>query len=102
MSITNEDGPSEADMLRRARVLYAAAPSHAPVGQKPEKGTHCPITALSSVRISPVDLISTMHRLITEIPDYDSVAEFNATHSTAEVLEVFDRAIEGCKESMES
>ena len=70
--------------LREARALYAASPSH--VGgdaMLPRPGTHCVITALSAVYVAI--------RRAADVPEGE-VVDWNATHTTAEVL-AFDRAI---------
>lgn len=50
-----------ADVLRRARDLYAAAPSHAPLIRATAAGTHCVLTAIYAAddtreRGEPIDL----------------------------------------------
>lgn len=79
---------SLADDLRAARVCYAAAPSHAPLGETPARGTFCMISACyADGRSRAVE-----DALLAATRTW-SLADFNATHTTEEVLAVFDRAI---------
>lgn len=84
------------DILCRARELYASAPSHVAHPHLPPSGTYCAVMALAMVKGVGVRAVDT--------PAYDalvratgvscgSVADWNAEHSTAEVLAAFDRAI---------
>ena len=80
--------------LREARALYAASPSH--VGgdaMLPRPGTHCVITALNAVAVDNDywDAYVAIRRA-ADVPD-GGVVDWNATHTTAEVLAAFDRAI---------
>lgn len=82
------------DTLVRARELYAAAPSHAPVDTFPAPGTVCAATALedagsrSAYRYRPV-----AHALAMAMGADRGIARWNAEHTTEEVLAAFDRAI---------
>jgi hypothetical protein len=82
------------DILRHARDLYAYAPSHAPFRDAPEPGTHCIVTAL--ITASNADVLSPAYRAARD-PLYrvigESLPDWNAEHSTEEVLAAFDRAI---------
>jgi hypothetical protein len=93
---------STVDVLRAARDLYAQAPSHVRYPETPEPGTNCVLTAIWSA----------VERLLANYyPRYPlsfsadealrgaaghpaSIVEWNAEHSTEEVLAAFDRAIE--------
>jgi hypothetical protein len=82
-----------AEILREARALYAANPSHAPSEELPEAGCHCPITALVAV----TNGMGVRHPAYLVLLDAalmpDSLADWNAEHSTEEVLAAFDRAV---------
>jgi hypothetical protein len=75
--------------LRKARALYASAPSHVGRYGCPEDNTYCIITALEEAGWIPGMRLG----LYAEIGAV-SLIDYNAEHSTEEVLAVFDRAIE--------
>lgn len=81
---------STVEVLRAARELYAAKPSHAPVGQSPRPGTHCVVYAVSRQTDAGAHHALGAFALAIETTE---IVEWNATHSTAEVLAAFDRAI---------
>jgi hypothetical protein len=74
--------------LRKARALYASAPSHAYPWDYPEDNTYCLLTALEAAGWTP----AAFRVLRAEADTY--LAWYNAEHSTEEVLSLFDRAIE--------
>lgn len=81
--------------LRAARERYGSAPSHAPAGQAVESGTYCAITAFTRHGYShPVHTLAAVGALYRAIGFESSLVEFNAEHTTEEVLAAFDRAIE--------
>ena len=85
-----------ADVLREARALYAAAPSHAVPGQSPKHDTECVMTAICAVTTAEGAYWDAVEALRRAVGDVDSLVAWNAEHSTAEVLAAFDRAIEAC------
>lgn len=94
------------DILVKARELYAAAPSHAPAGSLPPLGTHCLVLALDRaiprgpevVYDDARSMVSTYKTAVDAIHDIIGrsvdLVDYNAEHSTEDVLGVFDRAIE--------
>lgn len=80
-----------AETLRTARERYAANPSHAEHAARPEPGTYCMITAIPS--IGPREVGSAQEMLRQAAGGVVSLVDFNAAHSTEEVLAVFDKAI---------
>jgi hypothetical protein len=87
------------EALREARALYAAAPSHVPHPQCPGDGRHCPMTAIHDAtrrRLDPLgrDAVHPDVYLRRAMGHTDSIVDWNAKHSTEEVLAAFDRAIE--------
>lgn len=89
------------DVLREARALYAAAPSHAPAGDFPETGTRCVVMAIDKALTDDrtgrsagnyLDVEREFAKAFGGVPA--DVVPFNAEHSTEEVLAVFDKAIE--------
>jgi hypothetical protein len=85
------------DVLCRARELYASAPSHATELQFPEYGTYCVVTALSKAHrtgITPPDAYHSAFDAFVTVVGTGRLANWNAEHSTDEVLVAFDRAIE--------
>lgn len=82
------------EVLLKARALYGANPSHAPVGEIPRRDTHCPITAMAEATLSsPADYVPAEEALVRTIGTIE-IPRWNAEHSTEEVLAAFDRAIE--------
>lgn len=90
--MTTTTTPSVADVLREARRLYAANPSHAPAGQGVPAGQHCVISAIH-VATKGLGYYQAARRFFDEAAGTMDAARFNASHSTETVLEVFDRAI---------
>lgn len=85
-----------AEVLVRARAIYAAAPSHAALSFDPEPGTYCVYSAVEAVTGPDAEDRSyeAEHALIAEVPaSYAGVVDFNAENSTEAVLDLFDRAI---------
>lgn len=82
------------EILIKAREIYAANPSHAPLSELPAAGTYCVATAISEV--SPKGMcIECVCALEKFLPfGRDGVVSYNATHTTDEVLALFDKAIE--------
>lgn len=83
--------------LQEARRLYASAPSHARRGNSPRPGTYCIVYATCYAKddtgagpLVEAAADSVLERVVG--PDIN-VVDFNANHSTAEVLSVFDTAI---------
>lgn len=85
-----------ADLLRAARALYAANPSHAALGEVVAPGTRCAIGAICLAETRnpfPGVFAYAVSSLRDAVPFGASLVDFNAEHSTAEVLALFDRAI---------
>jgi hypothetical protein len=75
--------------------VYAANPSHAPADQCP-CGGHCPVTAL--VHVAGLSAVTDYaERALMVAMDAGrfqyGIPEWNAEHTTAEVLAAWDRAI---------
>src|SRR4051812_42443448 len=85
---------STVEILVRARALYAEAPSHARPAYHPEPGTRCVVFALGDAggRMN-VDYFPAHDALADAMGGCRSVVEWNAEHTTEEVLAAFDRAI---------
>lgn len=89
------------EVLRKARALYEANPSHAPADEMPEPGCECPITALCTADEALgggyLGALIALRRAAGAEANF--LAEWNAEHSTDEVLAAFDTAIaaEGAK-----
>jgi hypothetical protein len=82
------------DILCRAREIYAAAPSHAPSSEFPDPGTYCVIFAIDRAVGGRAGLWTAVHAVERAMAGpTESCVEWNAEHSTAEVLAAFDRAI---------
>jgi hypothetical protein len=90
-----------ADVLRKARELYATNPSHAPVDGLPLDGTHCVLTAIGHA-IEPGTGCHAALRMVCTAGGISDryatsrallVAEWNAENSTETVLAAFDKAI---------
>lgn len=89
---------STVETLVRARALYAEAPSHVPEGEYPESGTYCVIYALGAAADIGGDnsqgfYMAVLDRMVDAAGEPDSMARWNAKHTTEEVLAAFDRAI---------
>lgn len=84
------------EVLRAARALYEGNPSHVPCGEWVPAGCYCPLTALSAVTGLSVTVTgSPAYMALCDAASIASnVAEWNAKHTTDEVLAAFDRAIE--------
>lgn len=86
-----------AEVLAEARDIYAAAPTHVPHPQHPPKGTYCALTALLEVtdsrRHAHKDTQEAYH-VMYGVLGGENLVDFNATHSTEEVVAAFDRAIQ--------
>ena len=81
------------EVLRKARELYAANPSHAPAGARPEPGTVCVILAIDRSS-GPVGYSSEAEYAVLRAAGASGVVTWNAEHTTEEVLAAFDKAIE--------
>ena len=82
------------EVLRKARALYAANPSHAPSGEAAEPGRVCVVLAIdfaSGPRIYCYEAENAVHQACGA---RESVVKWNAEHTTEEVLAAFDKAIE--------
>lgn len=81
---------STVEVLRKARELYAQAPSH---GRGPvPKGTHCVISAVIGAARHGSAYIALASMYTAAGTDYLSI--WNAENDTATVLASFDAAIE--------
>jgi hypothetical protein len=90
--------------LRNARALYASAPSHAPDPEWPKPGTYCFLSAIEKAslevyKVSPWKggsnkLVELARRAVADLWGHGRLLDFNAEHSTDEVLVAFDRTIE--------
>lgn len=78
------------DILTAARKRYAENPSHAGVGDYPEPGTVCAVTAFAPVQESAWAGIDALQDIV---PSSSGLVRWNAEHTTEEVLALFDRAI---------
>lgn len=83
------------EVLRKARELYAASPSHVPSGDVPTPGTVCAVTAID--RASGPGFIycfEAEYALLRACGPWAlGVVTWNAEHTTEEVLAAFDKAI---------
>lgn len=85
-----------AEVLREARALYEEAPSHAGAMQKIADGSVCPILALCDVvggSVTGMNRHPAYEALLAGMGIDGGMVDWNAEHSTAEVLAAFDRAI---------
>lgn len=82
-----------AEVLRDARALYAANPSHAGSGTDPDPGTHCVIYAVNTAAAEDGPFDSAISAFTSAIDSSDCLVNWNAEHTTEEVLAAFDRAI---------
>jgi hypothetical protein len=85
---------STVDVLRAARDLYAQAPSHAPHESAPAEGTYCVITATAAAAARLRWSAEPANQRLRLFAGADGLVDWNAEHSTEEVLAAFDRAIE--------
>lgn len=83
-------------VLIEARELYASAPSHAPFGSQPEEGTYCALSAIAEAKNGIGHYWDARAMLVAagNLAEGESLVKFNATHTTEEVLALYDRAIE--------
>lgn len=88
------------DILKGARELYASAPSHAQRGHHPAPGCYCPVTALDAAagRSAPAETLSALEGAASLFGGSMAgarrvIIDWNAHHTTGEVLAAFDRAI---------
>lgn len=75
-----------AQVLTEARARYAAAPSHVPSNEMPVRGTVCVLTAIGG-HPGAID------RFRAAAGNPFEITEWNAEHTTEEVLATFDAAI---------
>lgn len=81
------------EVLRKARALYEANPSHAPGCDPVEPGRVCLMWSLDYAA-GPRGADKDVYSAIDRAAGTNQLVKFNAEHTTAEVLAVFDRAIE--------
>lgn len=87
--------PGVVDVLREGLELYKSSPSHAPEDRAPARGCFCVVTALSEGSSS----LRAGHRIYAAAEDALtrhmglSLAQFNAEHSTAVVVQCWERAV---------
>lgn len=83
------------EILTRAAAIYAASPSHAAAADAPADGTECATTAISraagEMPDSPWYAIARARDLLSEAAG-KWIVEYNAEHTTEEVLAVFEAA----------
>lgn len=87
------------ERLKGARARYASAPSHD--RELPKKETYCPITSFWTINGPSYKSNLAYHTFADAMYNGKgewSIIEFNATHSTEEVLAIYDRAIANQKE----
>jgi hypothetical protein len=83
------------EQLIEARKLIEKPENWAKGGrQLSEPGRECAVTALSIVTGCPAARDTDAYRRLARLARPLSVSEFNDTHSHAEALDLFDRAIE--------
>lgn len=81
------------DLLRDARKRYAAAPSHAPRGERVPTGQVCLVMAFTEAVMSNHSADFAAELVFCTANRIEDTVDWNAEHSTEEVLEAFDRAI---------
>lgn len=82
------------ELVREARALYAQAPAHPPAGVNSFEG-HCMMTALGTagnIMVTDIDVTNPAYHAVRAQLGEQNMIEYNATHSTDEVLDAFDRA----------
>jgi hypothetical protein len=93
------------DILRDAREIYAEAPSHAKLEERVAPGTYCAVTACyaaeplemsESTLFAVGDALELLHTATLD-SDIKGIVDFNANHTTEEVLDLFNVAIEAAK-----
>jgi hypothetical protein len=82
-----------ADVLRRARDLYAANPSHCDADRYPEYGTYCPLTAVWETAGFGMPRGMDAQRFLLRAAGTRAIPDWNAENSTETVLAAFDKAI---------
>ena len=82
---------TDKEKLIAARELYASSPSHAGTWTAPSEGSYCIITACDKVGLSLYG--EAMNILRDSAGDGECLVNFNADHTTEEVLAAFDKAI---------
>lgn len=89
-------------ILREARALYAASPSHALPNRQPDLGTECVVSSFARASLNAgkrpngANFIQAYRLMAAEAESrgYPSVIAFNADETTAEVLAAYDSAIQ--------
>jgi hypothetical protein len=83
-----------AEVLTAVRDLYASAPTHVPSGTPVPSGTHCPLTALWEVtdQLRDEDLYWAARNALGRAAGPNPI-DFNARHSTDEVVAALNQAI---------
>jgi hypothetical protein len=88
------------EILRRARALYEANPSHAGLNEMPGEGTVCVVWAVEKALEAPPGTpaafgsIGGAYEALYRAVGTHNLVPWNAKSTTAEVLAAFDRAIE--------
>lgn len=83
-----------ANVLRKARDLYAANPSHALWAYDIEPGANCVVSAVWGVPgVSDRDILLEAERALYSTAQCRHLATWNAAVSTETVLAAFDKAI---------
>lgn len=87
------------EVLIRARELYAANPDHSPVMATAQMEGECVVTAINVAYQElgdPADWNRDAVAVFRDVVRPYGVVDYNATHSTEEVLVKFDEAIASC------
>jgi hypothetical protein len=79
-------------VLRKARDLYAANPSHAPFPLLPPRGTYCAVLAIYRAPGSINEHLEA-EQTLTDVAGGRDLIDWNAENSTETVLAAFDKAI---------
>lgn len=82
------------EVLRKARELYAANPSHCASEEYPKAGTCCPMTAVYAISGAGTRTSAGVLNALRNGAGTLAIPEWNARSSTQTVLAAFDRAIE--------
>jgi hypothetical protein len=80
-------------VLRKARDLYAANPSHCAAERHSRRGTYCPLTAVYAVSEASTLRSVEAKDALSSAAGTLAIAEWNARSSTKTVLAAFDKAI---------
>jgi hypothetical protein len=92
LGLQRRERDDDGEILRRARALYEANPSHAGLGEMPGEGTVCVVWAVEKAMVTastrPPFAYEALYRAV------GTLVPWNAKSTTAEVLAAFDRAIE--------